>query len=90
MKLFGNKTLFHIDIHGKCNRKNNSDMDLGTMPMTWLWPKESEFQDNLVESLKNGFDQVFKNIKIRGFTPNCESDPYLHGYWGNGLTTMTE
>jgi len=36
-----NKPLFHIDIHGKKNRKNNADLDLGTMPMEEnFWDKE--------------------------------------------------
>ena len=43
MELYGKKPLFHIDVHGKCNRKNNCDLDLGTMPMEWNWEENKDF-----------------------------------------------
>jgi len=83
-----NKPLFHIDIHGKKNRKNNADLDLGTMPMEEnFWDKELWF--NLTEELKKGFDKAFKGIKIRKFKPKCECNPSLHGLWGGDLHTIS-
>ena len=35
------------------------------------------------------FFKAFKGVKIRRMQPKCEHDPRLHGYWGNGLHTIS-
>ncbi len=54
--------LFHIDIHGKMDRKDNYDLDLGVQCLYAHWWEQGEldFVDSIVKNLKTGFDKVLK------------------------------
>ena len=36
------------------------------------------------------FNKIFKGIKIGGFDPICNCEPYLSGLWGGSMATMNE
>jgi len=37
--------LLHVDIHGKRDRLDNMDIDLGILPLKVEWPEEKQFSD---------------------------------------------
>lgn len=85
---FASMPLLHIDVHGKKNRENNRDLDLGMNPMECLWPKQLQFAKlkqvlhaNLSKAVQNGqvYDGAFKFA--------VEAEPVLHGYWGDDTNT---
>lgn len=88
------KPLFHVDIHGKLDRKDCYDLDLGVACLLHHWDPqygESDFLNSFVSNLKTGFDKILKNIpQYKGFTAVCNQDPYLNGLWGGDLRTMNE
>jgi hypothetical protein len=82
--------LLHIDVHGKMDRKDNLDVDLGMAPMEYYWDgKEDELCESLKNAIKKGIDSAFKGKSYKGFKPLCEDDPCLHGHWGETLFTIS-
>eukprot|EP00002_Diphylleia_rotans_P001219 TRINITY_DN10684_c0_g1_i1.p1 TRINITY_DN10684_c0_g1~~TRINITY_DN10684_c0_g1_i1.p1 ORF type:complete len:521 (-),score=88.29 TRINITY_DN10684_c0_g1_i1:234-1796(-) len=85
--------LMHVDIHGKMDRKDNLDLDLGMEPMNALWPQQ-DFVCEMRDSLANGFLQVLKDVRRATAddprTFGVELDPDLCGFWGfDSFHTMT-
>ena len=80
--------LFHVDIHGKMNRPNNCEIDVGIKSMEVLWEG-----DPLVTKIRSFFAKegnVFEGLKFKGFPCTFNTEPYLHGFWGDKIHTMTE
>ncbi|KAL9655196.1 hypothetical protein ABK040_008971 [Willaertia magna] len=83
--------IFHIDIHGKKNRKDERDIDVGMAPMSSLWDNSNQaillhkvFCDNLEKEMS------FIKKKFSGFKIGIKREPYLNGYWGdNTVTTLS-
>lgn len=87
------KPLFHIDVHGKLDRKDSYELDLGVSCLLKHWDQygESDFLVAFINNLKTGFDKILKDIpKYKGFTSVCNEDPYLNGNWGCEIKTMNE
>ncbi len=70
-----------MDIHGKIDRKDNMEIDLGIAPMEELWKGEGELVDCIKKSMKAQIDSTFKAAKGK-FTPQCQVEPFLHALWG--------
>ena len=80
--------LFHIDVHGKHEKKGHMNLDLGTMPMQVEY-QDQELWYNLTSQLAHEFSKVFKGIKIKGVCAQCDPDPRLHGFWGTNVQTIS-
>ena len=54
------------------------------MPLECLWEEEKELCQSIKNTMKLQINKTFKSLLIPlKFTPICNSDPYLHGYWGD-------
>lgn len=53
-----------------------------------LWKKDDLYK-HILAYMKKHFDEMFQGIKIGKFEPKANPDPYLHGYWGSTMATMT-
>ena len=87
------KPLLHIDIHGKMDRKDTYELDLGIQCIYKHFGKrnETEFIDAFIGSLTEGFNKALMPLETyKGFKASCQNDPVLHGNWGGDLRTMTE
>jgi hypothetical protein len=89
--------LLHVDIHGKMDRKENYDLDLGISCMykNFISKRgpydEIVFVNTFVEALTLAFNKALGPIpKHRDYKAVCNSDPYLNGNWGLTLKTMTD
>ena len=84
------RPMFHIDVHGKKDRKKNLDLDIGMGPMEEHWDEDG------MEQLKEHLEEAFTK-KVFAGTPELRSkakgsvgrmnfgvevDPRLSGYWG--------
>ena len=54
--------------------------------------EDQEFIADIKNQLCNGLNELFKNVELgeRKVRPRAEANPTLHGYWGDGLYTMTQ
>ena len=83
------KPLFHIDIHGKMDRKNNSEVDLGVRQLEKMLPESDQqtFVQPLISTFKTKMDKIFLGVRARTFpvyfNHNIEK---LTGYWNTGPT----
>ena len=82
--------LLHVDLHGKGDRDNNCEIDLGIKSMEMHWKN-----DSLVHQIRHFFEKegdIFGNLTFNKgykcrFNPNPKS---LTGFWGGQVHTMTE
>lgn len=85
------KPLFHIDIHGKKDRKYNMDIDIGTKAIREDFHQRD--QDTLVKSLirqiTSRINDVFSNKEIKGFRVKGNPEGELVGKWEGIMHTMT-
>lgn len=77
---FPDQPLLHVDLHGKVDRKDNLEIDLGIAPMSEVWD-EGALVKEIKRTMKTELDLSFKSVPSK-FTPKCQVDPFLHGYWG--------
>ena len=81
--------ILHVDVHGKLNRNKNCEVDVGIRAMEVHWE-----DDPLLKYFKPFFEgkmsSIFAGLKFRDFDCVFNTDPYLHGYWGGSMMTMTE
>ena len=83
--------LMHVDIHGKMDRKDSYELDLGVACMYKHWDKDLEFQQMFVAKLTEGFNRVLAPLpKWKEYKAKCNNEPYLNGNWGSEIRTMTE
>jgi hypothetical protein len=83
----------HVDIHGKMDRKDNYELDLGISCLYKHWEghEEREFLNAFNQRLTDGFNKILQSIpKYKEYKAICNNDPYLNGNWGGELVTMTE
>ena len=86
--------LFHVDIHGKNDRKADMDIDVGLQALEeeGCLTKEAvrTLRTNLVTELRIAFKgRIAVSSKVKKpFPITIEADPILNGYWGRG-TVMT-
>jgi hypothetical protein len=90
--------LLHIDFHGKFPKYPKDDkslwgdIDVGAMSMNAYFVRgDAEIiTEPMKESFKKSIDKMYKGKPIQlGVQPKAELDPYLHGFWGDDLHTMT-
>lgn len=81
--------IFHVDIHGKYDRKEGCELDVGLACLEEFW-QEDELVGLLREYFLRGFGKLFEGLKIGNFQPKCNCDPYLNGLWGGNIATMNE
>ncbi len=85
--------MFHVDVHGKMDRKDNYELDLGVACLFKHWEQygEEDFLVSVTRELKEGFNRVLGGIpKFKEFKAICNEDPYLNGNWGGDIKTMNE
>jgi hypothetical protein len=90
------KTMFHIDVHGKMDRKklgNKQYLDIGIQPMLSLWNDKKQvttIRDTLSHRIQNVLDVYNSSDAPKKYLFYVDSDPQLHGYWGDDMmTTIT-
>ncbi len=82
------RPLLHVDIHGKLDRQNDCNIDVGIRSMEAHWDN-----DPLIQKIHIFFKQnnpLFSEYKFGKFDLCFETNPCLHGYWGGGIHTMTQ
>ena len=67
-----NTPVFHIDVHGKMDRKDNLDLDIGLGPMEHCWADKDDAEGRaevaaLKEHLAAGMREAFKCVKGKTF-----------------------
>ncbi|EFC39660.1 predicted protein [Naegleria gruberi] len=81
----------HVDLHGKANAKNDRNLDIGTKPMEVLWKDLKGFQHfkkDLCDNIQLAVSTC--NRTYSGMKLTIDSEPHLHGYWGeNTVTTIS-
>lgn len=86
--------LFHVDIHGKNDRKADMDIDVGLQALEEEGCLTEEAVQTLRTVLVTELRRAFKgriavSSKVKKpFPITIEADPILNGYWGRG-TVMT-
>lgn len=58
---------------------------------SYFYEDDTEFCESLTEALCDGIDKIYKGKELgtRKVKPRAEVDPYLHGFWGYELHTMS-
>ena len=83
---------FHVDVHGKKDRRKNLNLDVGLEPMHAEWPAEDQ-ADSLSTAVGQAFEAFFNTQKSETYRSRAkgssgrmpfgvETSPLLHGYWG--------
>lgn len=78
----------HVDIHGKLNRENDCEIDVGIRSMEVHWEGNPLFKE-FKPFFENKLSNIFEGIKYRNFECKFNTRPFLHGYWGGDMVTMT-
>ena len=54
--------------------------------------EDKEFVADIKNHLCTELNDLFQNVELgeRKVKPRAEANPALHGYWGQGLYTMTQ
>mmetsp|Transcript_8008 Transcript_8008/g.11907 ORF Transcript_8008/g.11907 Transcript_8008/m.11907 type:complete len:217 (+) Transcript_8008:267-917(+) len=87
-----NTPIMHIDIHGKKNRKNNMDIDLGVRAMEVLFEDDKQaFVDYFHNILAVNLSEALEDCPLYKLMPfRIAPEAELNGYWGpNGIHTFT-
>jgi len=87
-----NDVPFHIDIHGKIDRKTDRNIDIGIDSMHQEWPypdKGSVFAKELDILSIEYINNAFVGVKCDDMDVTGVTECYLSGYWGAGILTMT-
>ena len=88
--------MLHVDFHGKYAKKDPkmaeymTDIDIGHMSMKYYWKYEqSRFVEPMGDLFAEHLTEIYKKEKVGGYKIRPELEPYLHGFWGKDLHTMT-
>jgi hypothetical protein len=75
--------MFHIDLHGKKDRPNNSDIDLGVKAIKEYFAEEDQktLVSPLIKKLTKKMNKVFSSVKLNGFRVVCNPAGELQGRW---------
>eukprot|EP01064_Diplonema_japonicum_P039013 TRINITY_DN966_c3_g1_i1.p1 TRINITY_DN966_c3_g1~~TRINITY_DN966_c3_g1_i1.p1 ORF type:complete len:399 (+),score=56.48 TRINITY_DN966_c3_g1_i1:69-1199(+) len=87
-----NLPILHIDIHGKMDRKDNLDMDLGAGAMEAVWGRDHEVTKKVKQIATEEFRSVFLGRRCYGYKRlrmGVESEPQLKGHNNRGFHTTT-
>ena len=92
------RPLLHVDFHGKYPKTDPkmrdymTDIDIGHQSMMQYWRNKSD-TDMITEEIGNVFashlSEIYKKELVGPYKIRPELDPYLHGFWGPDLHTMT-
>lgn len=86
----------HIDFHGKLNRKDNLNMDVGSIAYYYEhWDTTHKFYNKLIKCVKNEMKRSICNnvtyvTKYGNFKFDVDMDPFLCGCWADGQQTMVQ
>ena len=70
--------------------KGDRFVDLGTVSMGNEWPEEYvDFAETINSCMTINFNEAFEGCRCDDMPVVMNSDPYLHGYWGSNVYTMT-
>ena len=86
--LYSHFPTLHIDIHGKINRKDDRNIDIGFAPMIALWKDQKQAQlvkDDFCKRMQQAVSSCKKTFS--GFPITIDKNPYLSGYWGDNMMT---
>jgi len=80
--------MLHIDIHGKKDRKTNSDIDLGVKAICESFAPEDQVRlvQPLIKKLSKKMTAIFARDKINGFKVMCNPEGELQGRWPEAET----
>jgi hypothetical protein len=75
--------MLHIDMHGKKDRANNSDIDLGVKSIKehFLEEDQKNLVGPLIKKLTSKMNKVFNPVKLNGFRVICNPAGELQGRW---------
>ena len=77
---FPDQPLLHVDLHGKVDRKDNLEIDLGIAPMEEEWDERGLVKE-IKQTMKQELDETFKTALAK-IKPKCNPNPFLHALWG--------
>lgn len=80
--------ILHVDIHGKTNRHNCCEVDIGILSMKEHWKGDPLFHK--IQDFFKEHGNIFEGLKFGEFECKFNTDPALHGLWGSEKHTMTE
>jgi hypothetical protein len=65
--------LLHLDIHGKKDRANNSDIDLGITAISesFSYEDQTSLVRPLIKKLSSKLSKVFSHVKLNGHKVVC-------------------
>ena len=82
MSLNKGKPLFHLDLHGKKDRKKNSDIDLGVKAILEGFKYNDRIMvDTIIRKLSQKLNKVFSATKLNGHQVVCNPHGELQGRW---------
>ena len=87
-----NAPLFHLDIHGKKDRKHNMEIDIGTRAIREDHVKDDQetFVRPLIRTFTQKLNDVFQGLDIKGHKVVGNPEGELVGKWSDGnMFTMT-
>ena len=79
----------HVDIHGKMDRADDMDLDVGLAPMEEEWDEDGAAAEHVKGVLGRAMEEAFDGRSLvsrkskRRFPLTVELDPRLCGYWGH-------
>ena len=76
--------ILHFDIHGKCDRKDDCEVEVGMDSQYMLFPSsdEQKWIKPLDKALMTKLNKVTKGLKVGRHKVEWNTDCDLHGYWG--------
>ena len=82
--------MLHVDVHGKFNTKSERMVDLGSVSMGNEWQSDFvDFAEMINSCMTINFNEAFEGCEVDDMPVQMEPNPYLHGYWGDNVHTMT-
>jgi len=88
--------MFHIDFHGKMNRRSNLNLDVGSVAFSEEhWDTNRRMYNKVIKMTKNELKKSICNnvtyyTKYGQFKFDINMDPYLCGCWVDGQMTMVQ
>eukprot|EP01062_Namystynia_karyoxenos_P052880 TRINITY_DN4257_c1_g1_i2.p2 TRINITY_DN4257_c1_g1~~TRINITY_DN4257_c1_g1_i2.p2 ORF type:complete len:506 (+),score=157.20 TRINITY_DN4257_c1_g1_i2:63-1520(+) len=83
--------LLHVDLHGKLDRKDNLEMDVGTGALEAAWP-DQQFTQTVKSAFCSALEGAFEGRRRYGFKQlpfAVQRDPELKGHNSRGFHTMS-
>lgn len=70
--------------------KSERLIDLGSVSMGNEWPTQFvDFAERINAAMTANFNEVFEGCEVDEMPVKMDPFPYMHGYWGDKVHTMT-